>query len=78
MHFVPEDGVYVYFRYTENESVMVISNNTAQGKTIALDRFRERLSKYKTGKDIVSEQEFTLEKPMNIPANTTLIIELNP
>ena len=42
MHFVPEDGVYTYFRYTDEEVVMV-SINTNNTKEIDLDlgRFAE-------------------------------------
>jgi glycosidase len=76
MHFVPENGTYVYFRYTDTESVMVVTNNTTQEKTLALDRFKERVSGYQLGKEVVSEKTFNLNQSITIPANTTYIIEL--
>ncbi len=76
MHFVPENATYVYFRYTDTESVMVVTNNTTQEKTLALDRFKERVSGYQLGKEVVSEKTFNLNQSITIPANTTYIIEL--
>ena len=76
MHFVPENGAYVYFRYTDAESIMVVTNNTTQEKTLALDRFKERISGYQLGKEVVSEKTFNLNQSITIPANTTYIIEL--
>ena len=32
MQFIPQDGVYTYFRYDDSECVMVIANNTKDEK----------------------------------------------
>ncbi|RYE34951.1 MAG: alpha-amylase, partial [Sphingobacteriaceae bacterium] len=42
MQFVPEDGVYVYFRYDAKQTVMIIMNTSKEKKTINLKRFAER------------------------------------
>ncbi|MGF2413986.1 MAG: glycoside hydrolase family 13 protein, partial [Ferruginibacter sp.] len=42
MQFVPQDGVYVYFRYNNNQTVMVIANTAKEEKKISLERFAER------------------------------------
>ena len=36
-HFAPADGVYVYFRYDENDTVMVALNRNAEAVPLALD-----------------------------------------
>ncbi len=42
MHFVPENGVYVYFRYTDKERVMVMINtNHKKDVEVKLERFKE-------------------------------------
>ena len=33
-HYIPEDNTYVYFRYDEKETVMVIINNSKENKSI--------------------------------------------
>lgn len=42
-HFVPENGIYVYFRHYQNEKVMVIVNTSEkeETKTLDLNRFQE-------------------------------------
>ncbi len=42
MHFVPKDGVYVYFRYDETDMVMVVLNKGEQ-QSLDLMRFSEIL-----------------------------------
>jgi glycosidase len=31
-HYIPENNVYVYFRYTDNKTVMVLMNNSNEIK----------------------------------------------
>jgi hypothetical protein len=33
-HYIPENNVYVYFRYTDNKTVMVLMNNSNEIQTI--------------------------------------------
>ncbi len=50
MQFIPEDGVYVYFRYDDKQTIMVVMNTAKEKKNIGLKRYSERLkgfSKYK-------------------------------
>lgn len=75
-HYVPENNVYVYFRYSEKESVMVIINNNENDETLKLNRFSESIKNYSHGKDVISEQNFDLNKNLVIPAKSSLILEL--
>ncbi|PWN62592.1 glycoside hydrolase family 13 protein [Chryseobacterium viscerum] len=75
-NFVPQDGVFVYFRYNEKESVMVVVNNNEKDHTLDLKRFAESLNGFTKGKEVISGKEISLQNNMNIPAKTPLIIEL--
>ncbi|SEH44553.1 glycoside hydrolase family 13 protein [Chryseobacterium culicis] len=75
-NFVPQDGVFVYFRYNEKESVMVVINNNEKDQTLDLKRFAESLTGFTQGKEIISGKEIPLQNTMNVPAKTPLIIEL--
>jgi glycosidase len=77
MHFVPQDGIYVYFRYNENELVMVILNKNQEGKTIDTSRFHERISGYKTGKEIISGKQLSDVSKITVPARSAVIVELS-
>ncbi len=76
-HYIPENNVYVYFRYNDTKSVMVILNNNPSDESIALNRFAENLSNYSKGKDILSNEEIDLTKPtLEIKGKKEYIIDL--
>ena len=76
MHFVPQDNVYVYFRYTDKETVMVVLNNSEKDQTIDLKRFMEGIKDFTKGKDIISGKEINLNNKLEIKAKSSLILEL--
>jgi glycosidase len=74
--FVPQDGIYVYFRYTESGAVMVVINKNTESKDLDLARFREVLKDYLTGKDVVTQGIYEFKEMLRVPAQTALILEL--
>ncbi len=76
VHFIPEDNVYIFFRYNEEEAIMTILNSNEEDKTFSLKRFEEVLYKYYEGKDIISGKSFKLNETYTIPAMESAIIEL--
>jgi len=77
MHFVPQDGVYIFFRYNDEKRVMVILNKNEIPVTIQLDRFQSLLaSTSKKGIDILTGQEVQLETQLNLIHSGPMIIEL--
>jgi glycosidase len=76
MHFIPEDGLYVYFRYTDNESVMVILNNTSETKTLDTKRFAERLTGYREAVHVVSKERITNLQQLTVAPKSATILEL--
>lgn len=75
MHFVPEDGVYTYFRYNNDEVVMVMLNKSETEKTVGTKRFSEILSGYKSGREIITSKEISVVSEIKIPAKTAIIVE---
>ena len=76
LHFVPENGVYVYFRMVEDDRVMVILNKNNESVDLSLDRFQEGLQQSTEGKDIISDQDFNLDETLAIPARGAMVLEL--
>ncbi|WP_392421019.1 alpha-amylase family glycosyl hydrolase [Capnocytophaga canis] len=74
--YLPQDEVYVYFRYTETESVMVIINQNKETQMLDLNRFDESLKGFYGGKDIISGKNITLQKDLQIAGKTAMVIEL--
>ena len=76
MHYLPDNNVYVYFRYNDTESVMVVVNNSKDKQTLKLDRFQESLGSYSSGNDVISGSNFELKSELSIDGKSSLILEL--
>ncbi|MGY0040174.1 cyclomaltodextrinase C-terminal domain-containing protein [Pedobacter sp. NJ-S-72] len=80
MQFVPEDGMYVYFRYLpegNGKDVMVILNSEDKTKTLNASRFAERMKDKNSAVNVISGEKLNAIKTINVPAKTTLVLELN-
>ena len=75
LHFLPSNEVYVYFRYTDTDCVMVVINNNAADQTLDTARYEEMLSRYTSGRNIIDNQKIDLG---SIPAKAkqAMVIEL--
>ena len=74
--YIPENNVYVYFRYNESKTVMVILNNNTEDQTIDMTRFSENLKGRTTGNEILTKAVVSWQKTLKIPAKTPFILEL--
>ena len=68
--------MYVYFRYNESKTVMVILNNNIEDQTIDMTRFSENLKGRTTGNEILTKAVVSWQKTLKIPAKTPFILEL--
>jgi len=75
-HYYPKDNFYVYFRYNEKESVMVILNMNSEEKKLNTGRFAESLKGFSTAKDVMSDKTISDLNNIVIPAKTSMILEL--
>jgi glycosidase len=76
-HYIPNDGVYVYFRYNREESVMVIINlNDKDGKMVNGEKYAESLKGFTGGTDIISGRKVEDLNSFTVAPKTAMIIEL--
>jgi len=75
MHFVPENGMYVYFRYDNQDTVLVVLNKNREETDLDLSRFIEILGGKTKGRDIISGNIYDLTSPIKVQAISPLIIE---
>ena len=75
-HYVPVNNVYVYFRYNQSESVMVIINNSPNSQTFKTNRFSESIQNHLGGKDIFSGKMIDLKNDIAIDGKSVLVLEL--
>jgi glycosidase len=75
-HYVPVDGVYVYFRHDDAQRVMVILNNTDAARTVETQRFHEMLGSATQGVNVVTRQPHDVTRSIEAPAHSATILEL--
>ncbi|MBS1927385.1 MAG: glycoside hydrolase family 13 protein [Chitinophagaceae bacterium] len=77
MQYAPEDGVYVYFRFSQKQTVMVIMNTSKEEKNISLDRFTERTNGFSKMKNIITGEIYPLGK-ISLKTYQSAVFELLP
>ncbi len=75
-HFIPQDGVYVYFRYNEEQKIMVVFNKNEKETALGLKRFAEILDGETAGTDVISTKKHELNGTIQVAANSVTILEL--
>lgn len=77
MQYVPEDGVYCYFRYDNKETVMVVMNTDSNERTVDPGRFIERTKGFTAGTEITTSANYSLNEKWKVPGKTILVLKLN-
>ena len=75
MQFVPENGVFVYFRYDKKQTVMCMMNPEKEEKTISIRRFAEMTTGKSKAIDVVSGRSHELNE-ITVPPKKVLVLEL--
>ena len=75
-HFLPEVGTYVFFRYDDEQKVMVVFNKNNKETSLDLDRFAEMLAGVTSGKDILTGENHSLANSLQVPARGVMVLEL--
>lgn len=75
-HYVPENNVYVYFRYNDAQSVMVVINNSDEKRTFNTKRFSESIQNFTSGVDVMNGEIVNNIENISINPKSSLILEL--
>ena len=74
MQYLPNEGLYVYFRYDDNQTVMCVMNTSEQERKVNFNDYAERTNGYAGGKEVISSK--SIAKEFSIPALSMQVIEL--
>jgi glycosidase len=74
MQYIPENGLYVYFRFDSKQTVMCVMNTDTKESTVDFSKFEERTQGFKGGRDIISGNK--VGSSFSIPAMSMQVIEL--
>jgi neopullulanase len=77
MHFVPEEGVYVYFRYNAEQTIMCVMNTSSEKRNVDMSRFSERFKGFTQAQDVLSGASFNLNGQAEIGAEEMWVMQLH-
>ena len=52
MQYLPQNGVYVYFRYDHSQTILCVLNTNDNASSVELSRFSERMKNYTKALDV--------------------------
>ena len=77
IHFSPNDGVYLLFRINNEETTFLIINKNESSVNISLDHYKELDLKGKIFKNIISNENFTWDKSLELNTKGVYIFSTN-
>ncbi len=76
MHFTPVGNVYAYFRYDDDDTIMVVLNHGEDDVDLGLARFAERLQGATRARNILDDKVVRLRKRIKVPARSALVLDI--
>jgi glycosidase len=76
MQFVPIGEIYVYFRYDDEETVMVVLNKNETAIELPTRRFAERLRGATRARDALSGDAFDISEKLALTPRSALVLEI--
>jgi glycosidase len=76
MHYIPVDGLYVYFRYDDKQTIMCVMNTDTKAREIDFSKYAERTTGYTTAGNVISGESSRTTDRLTIPAMRMYILEL--
>ncbi len=74
--YIPRYGIYVYFRYDAQKTVMVIYNGNDKEANLSTADFKERMAGFNSALNVISNETIINLNQMDIPAKTAVVLEL--
>jgi glycosidase len=74
MQYLPNDGLYVYFRYDNNSTVMCVMNTSDKEKTVDLSDYEERTKGFSNAKDVLNNTVYSSR--FAIPSKKMWVLQL--
>jgi|GEM_PF-1805271 len=76
MHYVPVEGLYVYFRYDGNQTIMCVMNTSNTPKEIDFKKYDERTAGFMLARNVITEEVLSTKNNATIPPMKMWVLEL--
>jgi glycosidase len=76
LHFAPFNGLYVYFRYTDKSTVMVVMNKNNTPVNLETGRFQEILNGKTGATNVITGELSAISAPLSVSGKSVQILEI--
>lgn len=76
MQYVPDDGLYVYFRYDAQQTIMCVMNTSGKDKEVDFSKYSERTAGFNSAKSLTANYAFRLSDKTRISKDEMWVLEL--
>ena len=76
MHYIPVDGLYVYFRYDKKQTIMCVMNSDKKERQINFEKYAERTTGFSKATNVISNNTFKTSGKAIIPPMQMWVLEL--
>ncbi|RAJ08826.1 glycosidase [Chitinophaga skermanii] len=76
MQYVPKEGLYVYFRYDDQQTVMCVMNTNKNARPVEFARYVDRIGGFKTARNVLTNEKINIDSDRQIPGMTMWVLEL--
>ena len=77
MHYVPEEGLYVYFRYHGAQTVMCVMNTSADSRVVDFSKYAERVKGFSSARNVITGESVRTDANTSIKGVEMWILELS-
>ncbi len=76
MQYIPDKGLYVYFRYDKKQTILCALNSDTVAVDFHFQDYSERTKYFELATDVITGDLYHVSESMNIPARSIRILEL--
>jgi neopullulanase len=76
MQYLPVDGLYVYFRYDKDQTIMCVMNTSDKQQTVNFSDYAERTAGFTNALNIIDNSSVKTSSAINLGAMQSLVLEL--
>ncbi len=76
MQYIPDNGLYVYFRYDAKQTVMCVMNTSDKPMPVNFSTYRERTTGFSKATSVLDEKEYETADIATIAAKSMWVLEL--
>lgn len=76
MQYMPDKGVYVYFRYDQQQTVMCVMNTADTTAVIHFADYAERTANFREAENVETSEHISMQQMLQVPAMSLQVLTL--